>query len=149
MRMILRGDVEGLGRRGDVVDVTAGYARNFLVPKGLGLKATDNAEVAAASTRKVRAEKHASDRSDAEEIASRLVPTVINLSARSGAGDRLFGSVSSADVVQAIEEQTGIVIDRKQIVISEAIKDIGQHIVTAKLHSEVEFPVTIEVAGQE
>jgi large subunit ribosomal protein L9 len=149
MRMILRSDVEGLGRMGDVVDVSPGYARNFLVPKGLGIKATDNAEVAAKSTRKVRAEKHASDRSDAEEIASRLVPTVINLSARSGSGDRLFGSVSNTDVVVAIEEQTGIVIDRKQIVMTEAIKTVGQHMVTAKLHSDVEFPVTIEVAGQE
>jgi large subunit ribosomal protein L9 len=149
MRMILRGDVEGLGRMGDVVEVSAGYARNFLVPKGLGMKATDNAEVAAQSTRKVRAEKHASDRSDSEEIASRLVPTVINLSARSGAGDRLFGSISNADVVEAIEAQTGIVIDRKQILINEAIKTTGQHMVTAKLHPEVEFPVTIDVEGQE
>jgi large subunit ribosomal protein L9 len=148
MRVILRGDVEGLGRTGDVVDVSAGYARNFLMPKGLAMKATDNAEVAAQSTRKVRAEKHAADRSDAEEIASRLVPTVINLSARTGDGDRLFGSVSSSDVVEAIELQTGIVIDRKQIVISDTIKEVGQHMVTAKLHPEVEFPVTIEVAGQ-
>ncbi len=148
MRLILSDDVDGLGRTGDVVDVSAGYARNYLVPKGLAMKATADAEVAAESTRKTRAAKHAADRSDAEEVASRLVPTVIEISARAGEGERLFGSVSSADVVSAIEEQTGIVIERKQIDITDAIKTIGQHMVMAKLHPEVEFPVTIEVSPE-
>lgn len=148
MKLILRDDVEGLGRTGDVVDVSAGYARNFLVPKGLAMKATDNAELAAESTRRTRAAKHASDRSDAEEVASRLVPTVINVSARVGEGDRLFGSISSADIVEAIEVQTGIVIDRRQIEVAEAIKTVGQHTVTADLHSDVRFPVTVEVSAE-
>ena len=149
MQVILRNDVDGLGKRGDIVDVADGHARNFLLPKGHAMRATDGAIEQAARMRKSRDLKDASDRDAATTVASTLVPKVIEIPAKAGAEGKLFGSVTNADIVKAIEEQTGIVLDRKVLHHDDQIKSLGQHTVTAALHSAVSFPVTIEVVAED
>jgi len=145
MKLLLRSDVEGVGKRGDLVEVADGYARNFLVPKGLAITATSGVEAQAASMRRARDLRDAADRGAAEEVAKVLVPAVITVAAKAGAEGRLFGSVTTADVVEAVEAQTGIVLDRKVLHLDEQIKTVGTHAVTARLHSDVQFAVTVEV----
>ncbi len=145
--VILRADVDGLGKRGDVVSVSKGYARNFLEPRRLALPATDGAMAQAESMRRVRSIKDAKDREAAEEVARRLVAATITIPVRAGEGGRLFGSVTAADVVDAVAEQSGIEIDRRLLVLDEPIKELGSFQVPARLHADVEFPLTIEVVA--
>jgi large subunit ribosomal protein L9 len=149
MQVILRNDVSGLGKRGDIVDVADGHARNFLFPKGHAMKATDGAVSQAARMRRARDLKDASDREAATTVASTLVPKVISVSAKAGAEGKLFGSVTNSDIATAIEEQTGIVLDRRALQVDEQIKTLGQHTVTANLHSDVSFPVTVDVVADD
>jgi large subunit ribosomal protein L9 len=147
MRLLLRSDVDGLGKKGDLIDVADGYGRNFLVPRGLAMKATKGVEAQAESMRRARAVRDAEDRSAAEDIAKVLVPQVIAISAKAGTEGRLFGSVTTTDIIAAVQEQTGIELDRRTLQLDEPIKTLGTHVVPAKLHAEVEFAVTVEVAG--
>jgi large subunit ribosomal protein L9 len=147
VKVILRSDVAGLGKRGDVVEVSKGYARNFLEPRSLALPATAGSEQQAESMRRVRSIRDAKDREAAEEVATRLVPTPITIEVRAGEGGRLFGSVTAADVVDAVQAQTDIEIDRKLLVLDEPIKELGSHMVVARLHADVEFPITVEVVA--
>lgn len=145
MKVILRADLDGVGKRGDIVEVADGYARNYLVPRGLAMKATPGATAQAAAMRRARDVKDAAARAAAEEIATKLVPTRITVSARAGTEGRLFGSVTAADIAEAVLAQTGIEIDRKQLRLDEPIKTLGEHTVPARLHAEVEFPITVDV----
>ncbi len=147
MRVVLHSDVEGVGTKGEVVDVADGHARNLLLPAGLAVKATAGSEAQAQGMRKRRAIKDASDRAGAEEIAKVLVPTTVTVTAKAGTEGRLFGSVGTAEIAEAIEAQTGIVIDRRRLVLDEPIKETGEHQLTAQLHPAVQFPVHIEVVG--
>jgi large subunit ribosomal protein L9 len=147
VKVILRADVERVGKKGDILDVADGYARNFLVPRGLALKATNGALDQAAAMRRARDVRDASERSAAEDVARQLVPQVINVSARAGAEGKLFGSVTAVDIAEAVEAQTGLTLDRRKIHLEEPIREVGTHRATAKLHPEVEFPITVEVAG--
>ncbi|MBX3284020.1 MAG: 50S ribosomal protein L9 [Acidimicrobiales bacterium] len=147
MRLILRADVDGVGNKGDVVEVTNGYGRNYLLPRGLAFLATAGAEAQAEGMRRARDVKDAAARAQAEEVAKSLVNSPVNLTARVGADDRLFGSITTADIVAAIATQKGVEIDRKQVHLSEPIKTVGTHLVPVKLHANVEFPVTVEVAS--
>ena len=144
MKVILRSDLDGLGKRGDIVDVADGHARNYLLPQGLALVATSGASSQAAKMRRSRDLRDASDREAAQTVATTLVPKIIKVSAKAGTEGRLFGSVTTADVVDAVRAQTGIVLDRRQLH-GEPIKTVGQHTLTASLHSDVSFPVTVEV----
>jgi large subunit ribosomal protein L9 len=146
-KVILRADVADLGKRGDILDVSDGYARNYLVPKGLAMKATVGAESQAGRMRKARDLRDAQDRAAAQQVASTLVPKVITIQARAGSEGRLFGSVTGGDIVAAVEDQAGVRLDRKQLRLDEPIKSLGTHSVPVKLHSDVEFPVTIEVSA--
>jgi large subunit ribosomal protein L9 len=148
MQVILRSDVPELGKRGDVLDVADGFARNYLVPRGLAMKATDGAVSQAASMRRARDLRDAQDRSAAEALATTLVPKVITVEAKAGSEGKLFGSVTAADIVAAVDAQTGAQIDRRKLVLAEPIKSLGTHVVPAKLHADVEFPVTVEVVAE-
>jgi len=148
MKIILRSDLDGLGKRGDIVDVSDGYARNFLFPKGHALAASDGAIEQAGRMRKARDERDFSAREAATAIASTLVPKVITVQAKAGSEGKLFGSVTSADIVTAVQEQTEIELDRRQLEV-ESIKTLGQHTVTASLHNDVSFPITVDVVAVE
>ncbi|HXZ83686.1 MAG TPA: 50S ribosomal protein L9 [Acidimicrobiales bacterium] len=147
MRIVLRTDVEGIGKRGDLVEVSDGHARNFLLPSGQAIAATRNISTQATAMRRARdvADQHA--REAAESIAQQLVPVVITVHAHAGKAGRLFGSVTPAEIVAAVEAQTSVVLDRHKLIIHEPIKSVGTHEVGVHLHPEVEFVLTVEVVG--
>ena len=147
MQVILKSDVTGLGRRGDIVTVAPGYYRNYLLPKGLGYKATAGAEAEAEAMRRVSALRDAESRADAEEIATALVPKVFSIAARTDAGGHLYGSVGVSDIAAAIDEQAGVSIDRKVLQLDSPLKTLGTHMVTALIHDEVQFPITVEITS--
>jgi large subunit ribosomal protein L9 len=146
MKVILRSDLDGLGKRGDIVDVADGHARNYLLPKGHAITASEGAVEQAGRMRQARDQRDSSARESATTIASTLVPKVITVAAKAGPEGKLFGSITSADVVTAVLEQTDIELDRRQIDV-DVIKTVGQHTVTASLHSDVSFPITIDVVA--
>ena len=145
MRIVLRSDLAEVGKKGDIVDVADGFARNFLIPKGKAFKASNGVVVQATAMRRSRDIKDARDREAAETVARTLVPAVITLSAKSGTEGKLFGSVTVQDLVAAVAAQTGVELDRRRVHLAESIKTLGTHQVPVKLHSDVEFPVTVEV----
>ncbi len=145
MKVILRADNKGLGKRGDIIDVSDGHARNYLLPKGLALVASEGAMSQAGSMRRARDLRDAADRDSAQTIAKALVAQVIKITAKAGAEGRLFGSVTAADVAAAVQAQAHIELDRRKLHLPESIKVLGEYSVTAKLHHDVEFPFTIEV----
>lgn len=147
MRVVLHSDVEGVGTKGQVVEVADGHARNLLLPAGLAVKATGGAETQAESMRRSRAVRDASDRASAEEVAKTLVPATITVTAKAGSEGRLFGSVGAHEVAEAIAAQTGITLDQRKLLVEEPIKEVGEFHVTARLHPDVQFPVRIEVVG--
>lgn len=146
MKVILRSDLDGLGKRGDIVEVADGHARNFLLPKGKAIVASDGAIEQAGRMRQARDLRDSSAREAATQIASQLVPKVITVEAKAGPEGKLFGSVTASDVVAAVQAQTDIELDRHHIEL-ELIKTTGQHTVTASLHSDVSFPITIDVVA--
>ncbi len=148
-KLILRADVDGLGRKGDLVDVSTGYARNYLVPKGLALPSTPGAEAQAEAMRQTRVAKNAAGKAEAEELAAKIVPMVITIAARASEEGTLFGSVTTADVSTALAEQAGVEIPASQLESDEHIKDTGTHHVLARPHPEVMFPITLDVIAVE
>lgn len=147
MKVVLRADVDQVGKKGDVVDVADGYARNFLVPGGLAFKASQGAQSQADAMRRSRDIRDAAERTAAEDVARQLVPQVITITARAGGEGKLFGSVTALDVVEAVQAQTGIELDRRKVHLEDSIREVGTHRVNVKLHSEVVFPVTVEVTA--
>jgi large subunit ribosomal protein L9 len=147
MKLILRSDLEGLGKRGDIVEVADGYGRNYLLPRGLAFKATPGAVEQAARMRRARDLRDAAAREAAQSIATTLVPKIITIPAKAGQEGKLFGSVTVADVVEAVREQTGIELERRQLT-AEPMRSLGQHTVMAKLHAEVTFPITVEIVPE-
>jgi large subunit ribosomal protein L9 len=144
MKVILRNDLAGVGKRGDIVEVADGYGRNYLLPKGHAIVASDGAVSQAKAMRRARDLRDAADRESAQTIASALVARTITIQAKAGGEGKLFGSVTTGDIAQAIHEQANISIDRKKLHV-EQIKSLGTYSVAVKLHSDVEFPVSVEV----
>ncbi|NLA34477.1 MAG: 50S ribosomal protein L9 [Actinobacteria bacterium] len=147
MKLVLRENVDGLGKRGDVVDVAPGYARNYLLPNGYAMKATAGTEAQAEAMRRSASIKDAREREQAEEVAKGLVSRTITIKARAGAGGKLFGSITQNEIVAAIAEQAGVDIPRKAVRLDEHIKQTGDHSVQIRLHHDVEFPVSIQVVS--
>jgi large subunit ribosomal protein L9 len=147
VKIVLRSDLDRVGKRGDILDVADGYARNYLIPHGLAIPATDGIEQQANSMRRARDLKDTKDREGAEAIARKLVPMVITIPARAGTEGKLFGSVTTHDVLEAVHEQAGIELDRHRVVSGEAIKSVGTHELAVRLHPEVQFQITVEVVS--
>lgn len=144
MNVILRSDIAGIGRRGDIVTVADGHARNYLLPRGLALVATDGAVDQANSMRRARDLREASDREAARTVAEALTAKVITVKAKSGNEGRLFGSVTTADLASALAAQAGVSLDRKKI-ISQPIRTTGSHTAVVRLHADVECTIKISV----
>jgi large subunit ribosomal protein L9 len=147
VKVLLRDDVDGVGRRGDIVKVAGGYARNFLLPEGRAIPATDGVDGQAAQMRRGRDLREAKDRGAAEAQATILAGAVIPLSARAGGGGRLFGSIGPAEVVSAIKAAKGVEIDRKHVLLTDHIKELGSHDITVQLFTGVATVVTLEVTA--
>ncbi|HVC13309.1 MAG TPA: 50S ribosomal protein L9 [Acidimicrobiales bacterium] len=147
MKVLLRSDVDGIGRRGDVVDVADGYARNFLIPGGLGLAATEGIAAQAASMRRSRDLRDANDRQAAETKAKVLAGATLRITARAGATGRLFGSVGVTEVAEAARDQKGVEIDRHAFSLAEPIKATGTYEVPVRLFGDVATAVMVEVVA--
>jgi len=147
MKLILTQDVTGLGAPGDVVEVAPGYGRNYLVPQGMAIQATRGAEKQIATIRRAREVREVRDLGHAQEIKTQLAGLKVRLPARSGDGGRLFGSVTSSDVVSAVQSAGGPKLDRRLITLPAPIKALGNHTVTVKVHPEVEATLTLEVVA--
>ena len=146
MKVILRSDLDGLGKRGDIVDVVRRLSgATTCCPRDWRSRRRPARSDQAAKMRRSRDLRDASDRDAAATIASTLVPKVITIKAKSGAEGKLFGSVTTADIAAAVEEQTGIKLDRKSLQLDEPIKSIGEHTATASLHQAVSFPIRVDV----
>jgi len=145
MQVILKQDVEKIGRRGDIIDVSRGYVRNFLMPRGLAEMATPS------KLEEVRREMEETEERDqrmaerANEIAQTLNKSVITIEARTGEDERLFGSVTAANIASAIEKARDVRIDRRRIKLEEPIKSLGTHQVPVQVHGDIEASVKVIV----
>ena len=145
MQVILKQDIEKIGRRGDIVDVSRGYVRNFLVPRGLAEMATPTR---LEEVRREMAEAEERDRRMAEragEIAETLNKSVITIEARTGEDERLFGSVTAANIAEAIDRARGVRVDRRRIRLEEPIRSLGTHQVPVQVHGDIEANVKVIV----
>jgi large subunit ribosomal protein L9 len=147
MRVLLRGDVDGVGRRGDIVNVADGFARNFLFPTGQALKATEGIEGQATSMRRARDLRLAQDEKSARIQAEALTGATVIISARAAPNGRLFGSVAAGDIAEALEAQKGIQVDRESIVLGEAIKSVGVAEVPIRLFGDLSVSISVEVTA--
>ncbi|HTD50639.1 MAG TPA: 50S ribosomal protein L9 [Acidimicrobiia bacterium] len=146
MKIVLRADVEHVGHKGDIVEVADGYARNFLVPRGLALRATSGIQKQADAMRRSRDARDRHAREVAQAVADQLAPTV-RVEARAGEGGRLFGSVTSSDVAAAVKAQLGVDVDRRDITLDEPIKELGLSELVVRLHRDVTATLRVEVVS--
>ena len=145
MKIILTQEVSGLGGPGDIVEVKDGYGRNYLLPQGLAMPWTKGGERQVATIRRARDVRNVRDLGHATEVKARLEGLTVSLATRAGAGGRLFGSVTAADVADAVKQAGGPEIDRRRIELLGPIKTTGTHTVTVKVHPEVTATVTVDV----
>src|SRR3712207_2739585 len=147
MKLILTQEVSGLGAPGDVVEVKDGYGRNFLVPRGLAMRWTRGAEKQIDGIRKGREVREVRDVSAAKDVKSQLEGLTVRLPVRAGESGRLFGSVTVADVAEAVQQAGGPALDKRRIEIGQPIKTVGAHRVTVRIHPEVSATVTLDVVA--
>jgi len=147
MKLILTHDVTGLGGPGDVVEVAGGYGRNYLVPRGLAMRWTRGAEKQIDLIKRSRAARDIRSLDDARETAKRLSALTVQLRVRAGAQGRLFGSVSSSDIAEAVRAAGGPELDRRRIEVATPIRTVGSHQVTVRLLPEVEATLDVEVSA--
>jgi large subunit ribosomal protein L9 len=148
VKVVLRADVADLGAKGDIVDVSDGYARNYLVARGLGLVASPGAVQQAESMKRAASKRNQRERESADRAADLLQARAIKVVARAGSDGRLFGSVTAAAIAEAVEAQTGVELDRRRLELDEPIRTLGVHSVPVRLHREVEATLTLEVVIQ-
>ena len=146
MNVILREDIAGVGRRGDIVTVADGNARNYLLPRGLALVASAGAIQQANSMRRARDLREANDRAAAHTVAEALTARSFTVKAKAGNEGRLFGSVTTADIVSALTAQAGVTLDRKKIV-AQPIRTTGSHTALVRLHADVECTIKLSVVA--
>lgn len=145
MKVVLRKDVPGLGKAGDIKNVADGYARNYLIPRGLAAVATPGAIKQAEQERVAEVERARRLQEEARELAQKLAAHPLTFKARAGEGDKLYGSITSADIAQAIQEATGLEVDKRKVLLERPIRELGEHTVTVKLHGDVVSQVKVVV----
>jgi large subunit ribosomal protein L9 len=150
MKLILTQEVSGLGAAGDIVEVKDGYGRNFLIPRGFGIRWTKGGERTVDSIKAARSSREVRDLDHAKQIKAQLENTPVNLPVRAGEGGRLFGAVTVSDIAGAVNSATGSskdTIDKRRILLGNPIKSLGSHQVTVKVHDEVDATVTLNVVA--
>jgi large subunit ribosomal protein L9 len=145
MRIILQKEVEKLGQPGDIVQVADGYARNFLIPRGLAAPATKGAVDHAERVRKGAEEREKREKGDAEALGARLSKTPIRISAQAGEDGRLFGSITGHHVAEEVSRQLETPLDHRRVRLEEPIRSLGVHQVRVHLHAQVDAMVTVDV----
>jgi large subunit ribosomal protein L9 len=148
MKIILQKEIDKLGAPGDMVDVADGYARNYLVPRGMAIPASKGAVRHAESLRRAHQGRVAKAQQEAEALAERITAAPIKVRAKAGEGGKLFGSVTGADLAEEIERQTGERIDRRMIHLDEPIRSVGVHEVRVHLHPDVNAALSVEIEGE-
>ena len=145
MKVILLQDVKGKGKKGQMIEVSDGYARNFMLPKKLAMEATPDAINTMRMNDKAAAEKAARERAEALEISKKLRELTVTVTAKGGGQGRLFGAVTNAEVAAALEKQAGVKLDKRKIVLNENIKNVGTYTATCKLGYEITAPLTVKI----
>ncbi|HUL70152.1 MAG TPA: 50S ribosomal protein L9 [Gemmatimonadales bacterium] len=147
MEVILREDVQSLGKAGELVKVRPGYARNYLLPQGLAYEATEGNRKRIEAESKARTARAATDRAEAETLAAALGQVTLTLARKAGEGDRLFGSITAPDIAEGLAK-LGHTVDRRRIELGQPIKSLGEHRVTVRLPAEVHAEVRITVVPE-
>lgn len=148
MLVILNKDVKGTGKKGEIVKVSDGYARNMLLPKGYAIEATDGNVKSLKREKAAEAQKKAEDKAAAQELAAQLEKSQITIKTKAGEGGKLFGSITSKDIADEAKKQLGITLDKKKIQLSNPIKSMGRFEVEIKLYTEVTGKLVVEVTEQ-
>ena len=148
MELILIEDVAGLGYKNDIVSVKKGYGRNYLIPQGKAIIASESARKVLAENLKQRAHKLAKIEADAEELAAKLAPVALTIATKVSATGTIFGAVGNIQIAEALAK-LGFEIDRKTIVVKETVKEVGSYTATVKLHKEVSVEIPFEVVAEE
>ena len=145
MKVILLQDVKGKGKKGQMLEVSDGYARNFMLPKKLAIEATADAVNTMRMNDKAAAEKAAKERAEALEISKKLREMTLTVTAKGGGAGRLFGSVTNQEIADALKASSGIALDKRKIVVSDPIKSVGTYTVNCKLGYEITAPLTVKI----
>ena len=145
MKVILLQDVKGKGKKGQMIEVSDGYARNFMLPKKLAVEATADAINTMRMNDKAAAEKAARERAEALEISRKLREMTVTVTAKGGGAGRLFGSVTNQEIADALAKASGIKLDKRKIVLSDPIKSVGTYTVNCKLGYEITAPLTVKI----
>lgn len=148
MKVIVLKDTKNVGKKGEVKNVNDGYANNFLIPKGIAIEATPQNLKALERQQAADAQKRATDKASAEILKARLEEITLTLKTKAGEGGKVFGSITTKDISDALKEQFGIEIDKKKIVMDSSIKQVGEHSITAKLYQEISGVFKVNVIGE-
>ena len=144
MKVILTQDVKGKGKKGQMIEVSDGYARNFMLPKKLAIEATPDAINTMKMNDKATQERIAREKAEALEISKKLRAMTLVVKAKGGGAGRLFGAVTNAEIASALEKQ-GVKLDKRKIVLNETIKNVGTYSATCKLGYEINAPLTVKI----
>ena len=145
MKVILLQDVKGKGKKGQMLEMSDGYARNYLLPRKLAVEATADAINTMRMNDKAAAEKAAKERAEALEISRKLREMTLTVTAKGGGNGKLFGSVTNQEIADALKAKTGIALDKRKLVISDPIKNVGTYTVQCKLGYEITAPLTVKI----
>ena len=145
MQVILLQDVRGKGRKGQMLEVSDGYARNYMLPRKIAIEATADAVNTMRMNDKATQERIAKEKAEAMEVSKKLREMTIVVNAKGGGNGRLFGSVTNQEIADALKAKTGIALDKRKIVITDAIKNVGTYTVTCKLGYEITAPLTVKI----
>ena len=145
MKVILLQDVKGKGKKGHLLEVSDGYARNFMLPRKIAIEATADAVNTMRMNDKATQERIAREKAEAMETAKKLRELTVTVTAKGGGNGRLFGSVTNQEIADALKAKAGIVLDKRKIVIADAIKNAGTYTVTCKLGYEISAPLTVRI----
>ena len=148
MKVILKEDVETLGKRGDTIKVTDGYARNYLIPKGLAMEATSISAKAIEHERKLIAKRAEKEKKNAEALLASFAGVSVSIARKTADQEKLFGSVTTKDIEKALEEK-GLKVERKQIALDEPIKQLGEYPVKIKLYPGIAADITVKVVEEQ
>lgn len=145
MKVILLQDIRGKGKKGQMLEVSDGYARNYMLPRKMAIEATPDAVNTMRMNDKANQERIAREKAEAMEIAARLRTLVLTVNAKGGGSGRLFGSVTNQEIADALKNQTGISLDKRKVLIADPIKNVGTYTVTCKLGYEISAPLTVKI----